>query len=204
MRYPVIASVEPGSPAQHAGLAAGDTILSFNGVDARNPTAIGRFLVPGGRIVFHLRRNGVRDVALRVAERPAGEDDPRLHVTMRANGIPGADFAPLAAALGPLALAHPLAASHALPLAGAQLARLNSGLAQVLRVRDAGVLVVDVAPGTAAHQAGLQPGDIIVRADSLDVTSPLAMLRAIQDASDRRVVLSVMRLGRTKRITLRW
>lgn len=203
MDYPVVASVEPNSPAQEAGFTAGDTILSFNGVDARNTLELGRFLRPGTRIRFAVRRNGAREISLRVIRRPRGVDEPRVRMTLQA-GEPIPPLAPLAAALGPLALARPLVPTRGMPLAGAQLARINAGLAEVLRMHGSGVLVVDVAPGTPATRSGLEPGDVILRANSLAVASPEGVLRAMQAARDRSVALEILRRGRTERLILRW
>lgn len=203
MRYPVVASVDPGSPAQHAGLTAGDTILAFNGIDARDPMALTRFLAPGTRVVFRVRHGRAREVALRVAARPARMGGPRVQVTMRTRELPTLAYAPLAA-LGPLALARPGGSGRVLPLAGAQLARITAGLAQALRVRDGGILVVDVAPGTPAMRAGLESGDVIVRADSVAIDSPLQMVRAMEAATDRRLALEVLRRGHVTRAALRW
>lgn len=203
LRYPVVASVEPGSPAARAGLGAGDTVLAFNGVDARNPAGIGRFLTPGARIVFRVRRERVRDVTLRVAPRPRGADDPRVSVTLETRELPALAYAPLAA-LGPVALARPSGPHRPLPIVGAQLAHLGAGLAAALRVPDSGILVVDVAPGTPAMRAGLESGDVIVRADSVTITSPAGMLRALQLATGRRMELSVLRRGQLQRLMLTW
>jgi S1-C subfamily serine protease len=98
----------------------------------------------------------------------------------------------------------PMRALRDAPLAGAQLAELNAGLASVLNVRDQGVLVVDVMPGSPAMTSGLEPGDVIVRADSIAVVSPVALIRAMRMASDHSVLIDLLRKGKTQRVTLRW
>lgn len=198
--YPVIVSVDPGSPAQAAGLVAGDTVLSYNDVDAEtNMLAVQRFLHPGQRLVVRVRRNGVRDVALTVAKRPSRA---RMRVSMSTQ-----EFAtvPAPSVLQmPIPIMAPLRVLRDAPLAGAQLAELNAGLASVLNVRDQGVLVVDVMPGSPAMSAGLEPGDVIVRADTVTVVSPVALIRAMRMATDRSVMLDLLRKGKTQRVTLRW
>ena len=72
--YPVIESIDPGSPAEKAGLQAGDILLSINKQDFRkNPIPLNSLLVPGQKVVFRYRRDNVaRMSTLTVAMRPAG------------------------------------------------------------------------------------------------------------------------------------
>lgn len=83
--YPAIVSVEPGSPAERAGLAAGDTVLAYNGKDVvSEPFPLYDMLRPGARLNMRVRRNGaVRNVAVTVGRRPA------THVTVQVGGHPG-------------------------------------------------------------------------------------------------------------------
>ncbi|MES2359847.1 MAG: PDZ domain-containing protein [Gemmatimonadota bacterium] len=202
--YPVVASVEPGSPAQAAGLVAGDTILAYNDVDASSdPVAMRPFLVAGRELVVKVRRNGVRRLTLTVARRSA-RNVYREGITVSSTsgaalplmyGVPS----------GPIAIAAPVASDReATPFAGAYLARLNAGLAHALNVRNFGVLVVDVSNGSDAAKAGLQSGDVITRADSIPVESPLGIMTALRLASDSSVTLDVTRRGRTQKITIHW
>ncbi|HEX6251754.1 MAG TPA: PDZ domain-containing protein [Gemmatimonadaceae bacterium] len=71
--YPVIVSVEPGSPAERAGLAAGDTVLAYNGKDVvAEPFPLYDMLKPGARLSMRVRRNNAtRTVNVTVGRRPA-------------------------------------------------------------------------------------------------------------------------------------
>jgi C-terminal processing protease CtpA/Prc len=84
--YPAIVSVEPGSPAERAGLSAGDTVLSYNGRDVvAEPFPLHDMLRPGARLDMRVRRNGaVRNVAVTVGRRPG------THVVVQ----PGVHYSP--------------------------------------------------------------------------------------------------------------
>ena len=62
--YPVVVSVEPASPAERAGLAAGDTLVAYDGRDLvkSEEVALDRLLVPGRTLKVTVRRGGKRVV----------------------------------------------------------------------------------------------------------------------------------------------
>ncbi|MGE0157852.1 MAG: PDZ domain-containing protein [Gemmatimonadales bacterium] len=86
-------------------------------------------------------------------------------------------------------------------VAGAELVDLRPGLAEYFRV-DAGVLVVDVAPGTPMATAGIQPGDVIVNLDRVPVRSVDAVRIGISRAGDT-LPLTLVRQGTTREVLLR-
>jgi serine protease Do len=203
LAYPVVASVDPGSPAQAAGLAAGDTILAYNDVDANeDPLAVKRFLKPGQELVVKVRRNGVNKFKLTVAKRNSSNVySERVTVSSSENaplplmsGIPD----------GPVAIAAPVASGREAPFSGAYLAQLNAGLASALKVRPSGVLVVDVSNGSSAMKSGLEAGDVITRADSISVASPLAIATAMRLAAGRSITIDVTRRGKSQKLTISW
>ena len=201
--YPVVASVEPGSPAQTAGLVAGDTIISYNNVDAQaDPLGVRRFLKPGQQIAVKVRRNGVRNLNLTVARRTA-RNAYREGVTVTTDETASLPLM-YGTPSGPIAIAASVAPGREAPFAGAYLARLNDGLASALSVQDSGVLVVDAGSGSAASRSGLQSGDVITRADSIAVKSPLEIMTALRLAADRSVKLTVLRHGKPETVTVRW
>jgi serine protease Do len=194
MQYPIVASVEPGSPAQTAGLVAGDTILAYNDIDAHtDPMAMRRFLRPGEQLTLKVRRNGVREVPLTVAKR-SQKNTFRVSVNAQevvSNAIPSV-----------IRIGEPV--PNATPFAGARIAQLNAGLANVLNVSEEGVLIVDVAPNTPALASGLEPGDIILRANNVAVPTAADLVRAVHAAPDHTVQLDVLRKGKPQKITLKW
>lgn len=65
MDPPVVTVVVPGSPAETAGLRAGDQILRIDDCDTREPCINWRQLVPGRRYQLRVRNGGQeRDVTL--------------------------------------------------------------------------------------------------------------------------------------------
>jgi serine protease Do len=58
--YPLVVSVEPASPAERAGLGAGDTLVAYGARDLvrDGPILLDRLLVPGDTLRVRLRRDG--------------------------------------------------------------------------------------------------------------------------------------------------
>jgi hypothetical protein len=86
-------------------------------------------------------------------------------------------------------------------VAGAELVDLRPGLAEYFQV-DAGVLVVDVAPGTPMATAGIVPGDVIVGLDRVPVHSVDALRMGISRAQDTLPV-TLIRRGASVEVLLR-
>ncbi len=85
-------------------------------------------------------------------------------------------------------------------VAGAQMVDLKPELATYFQVR-AGVLVVAVPEGTPAALAGIQPGDVIVRAGTVDVHSIEDLRTGLSEPGDT-LHLQLVRRGRTVRAVL--
>ena len=92
------------------------------------------------------------------------------------------------------------------PFAGAEFTQLNEDLADVLGLRAEGVFVTRVAEDSPARNAGLHGGDVILRADSIKIDTPIDLVRAIRGANDgdRSLMLEIIRKHKPEKITLRW
>jgi predicted metalloprotease with PDZ domain len=88
--------------------------------------------------------------------------------------------------------------------AGAELAEMNEGLSRYFGNVRTGALVIDVAANTPAARAGLEAGDVIVRAGGRDVNGPQDVRRALTRADDGRVALEVLRQGRRRELSMEW
>ena len=112
---PTVETVEPGSPAEKAGVSKGDEIILIGGENlVGRDIVFTRLLRPGARLPIRVRREGdTRDVLLVVTQRPPSLD----------NGCPYLDARIMAAFGDPLTVSTPLPASggivRAMPMPGA-------------------------------------------------------------------------------------
>jgi S1-C subfamily serine protease len=214
--YPVIESIDPGSPAERAGLQAGDILLSINKQDFRkNPIPLNSLLVPGKKVVFRYRRDNIAKMStLTVATRPAGTSarvqlsligpDPRLNresvegmarrVVSRVPLPPAVTVAPMVFGTG----------TPSIGIAGAELTQLNEGLRDFANLKGDGIFVINVTLGSPAGESGLRPGDLIVRADKELVQNPGQLIRLMMKAEDNSLILQILRKQKEQNLTLRW
>lgn len=88
-------------------------------------------------------------------------------------------------------------------LAGADLVVMEPELAEYFRGVRGGLLVLRVAPGTAAEQGGLRPGDVVTSAGGRPVGT-VEDLAALSIVPGRTLDLSVVRQGRVRTLTVPW
>ncbi|GLS39713.1 protease Do [Mesorhizobium tianshanense] len=146
----LVASVEPGGPADKAGIQAGDVITRFNGKDIQSVhdlTLAAASQKPGTKTTLTRNRRGSQqEIALTVGQR----DDEEVQTGAVPN--PQAADARLGLSLSPI------------PDEARQQLRLQPGTT--------GVFVQDVAPNSLAATNGFRPGDVIVSANNRNVTQP--------------------------------
>lgn len=168
----IVARVEPGAPAEAAGIEAGDVILSVDGEAAGDPRQISRSvagLSPGTEVPVTVFRDGERiEVTLTLAQRDA-PDGP-------AEAAPEETGARMGVAVAPVP----------------ELMRRSLGLAA-----DEAVAVQSVQPGSPAAQAGLRQGDVILSAAGDGVASAETLSSAWAEAREagRPLLLQVSREG---------
>lgn len=203
--YPRIALVEPGSPAERAGVAEGDTLLALNGSDVRSSELeLTALLVPGRRLSVRVRREG-RPLDFRVVVAPT----PAYVISrmMPMPEVPGMPPLPSMPAMTAMPEWRALSAMSATPLdgvAGARLESVSQGLGRALGTKY-GVLVLQSAPGSPAYESGLRDGDVILRADQLPVRSVSDLRQTLEEADgDKGVRLVLLREHKQREITLRW
>jgi serine protease Do len=158
-RGAIVSQVEPNSPAAKAGLKVGDLIT---GIDGREVSDAGQLQVvvgqtrPGNTVKLHVLRDGKSmelPVTLeKMGARDQGEDES-------ANSEAGK------------------------PRWGVGLADITPEVRQQLRASSEvkGAVIERVLPGSAADNAGLRPGDIIVSVNRHDMQSAADVQKALAD-----------------------
>jgi len=234
LAHPAIVSVEPGSPAERAGLVPSDTLIAYDGMDVSDTDiAITRLLQPNRRVLVRVRRDGrTVDIPVRIADMPSRiairrelsvEMAPPPPTSLPSVSFPRPPMAPRGvmssaaalpgAALAPTPPAAPVATPRVMPgfpavagVAGAQLVAITEGLGRAIGVRR-GVLVTYAPVGTPAYRSGLRDGDVITRAGGQPVSTVADLRARVADAVDNgehSLALELMRGKRARAGTLRW
>ncbi len=215
---PRLLSIEPGSPAQRAGLEANDVLLSIGGNDARKPVPLGTLLKPGAKLSVRVLREGRdREFTVNVAKRPdnygspcAGLDDmlanarvpqatflprtptraaPRTSTVIVSEGGTGAEQRFPSSGF---VFMTPFAAAGPNLIGGAQFLTLDAQWRETLGV-DKGLLVLSVAAGSPAETAGLRKSDVIVAVGDSAVTSVAELWRMVNQSGTDGLTLRVQR-----------
>jgi len=172
--YPMVETVDVGSPAARAGLSAGDTLVAYNGRDVTQSAVNYAELITAGTTVrVRVRRSGKpREVPVVVDARRDEERAGPARMILR--GVP------LSSPSIPTSMLNP---SGVTVLAGAQFATMDTEFAQSLGL-EPGVLVLRVPTGTPAADAGLRSGDVVRAVNGRVVRDVVELRRALAVSRD--------------------
>jgi S1-C subfamily serine protease len=220
--YPVVTTVASGSPAAKAGVIAGDVLVSFNSHDMRGGSLqMKKWLRPGAPFVLRLRRNDETRVVRGILGKVPQNWDKRVVVElsmpeqMEMRTMSPAREPTASTGLRRVRMPAPPPSSVLLPalgygggvypFVGAEFCALNEDLSDLLGVKQEGVFVMNVAEGSPARISGLRGGDVILKADSIKIETPIDLVRAIRAARpDNTVDLQIIRKHKPQTLTLRW
>lgn len=203
--YPVVVTVDPGSPAASAGVAAGDTIIAFNDRDLRRYAfPIRAMIQPGKTFVIRARRGKERVYKLLVAERPADHRE-WVELTMKPL-LPGVPEPPFVLTPGPMraGIRMTLPRNSLMPIAGAEVRALSVDLAKMLGIRARGLFIVNVLEASPAKEAGLRDGDVLLRAAEQLLMTPQDLQEVMRADINRSLKLEILRQKKTQTVVLRW
>ena len=168
----LVSSVEPGGPADKAGIQPGDIILKFNGQTVDAATDLPRMVgdtKPGTKATVTIWRKGAtRDLPITIAEMQSDK-------SAKADQKKAPEPKPRA--------------SNALGLAVTDLSA-----DQLSQLKIKGGVMVDSVDGPAAR-AGLQKGDIILRVGDTDITSAKQFLEVTSHLDPQKMVAILVRRG---------
>lgn len=220
--YPVVVSVDPGSPAARAGLLAGDTIVAFNDYDPRKSPFPMRSMIQPGKIFFvRIKRAGTTKTArVRVVERTNDHPEtleialkptsPRISQPIGVHTRTQIFLAPTPAPSpvnGLVGVAVPgvgfVMGATRTAVAGAEVRRLSAEMGEALGVRSPGLFVVSVANGSPAEEWGFRDGDVLLRASNTSLLTPQDFIELIRSARDREVRVEIVRKRQAQAVVLK-
>jgi serine protease Do len=165
----LVSEVLNGTPAEKAGLEPGDVIVGYDGKPIEQsrdlPILVAETLV-GTKVALDVYRGG-KKIALNVTIGRLEEDRP---VTSRRGGTGGL-------------------------LLGMRVAELDDESREQygLDRKATGVVVVQVAPGSPAHAADIQPGDLILKVNRRPVKGVQEVEEILRKAGEGELVLFHLR-----------
>jgi serine protease Do len=176
----LVQDVAPDGPGAKAGLVAGDIVMERDGkpvadvVSFRNGIAASR---PGAAVKLAVWRSGKRvDLSVTLGELP---DDSKANAPRKQGKAPSSS-------------------SESESRIGLRLDDISPAQRERFSLNDTkGALVVGVAPGSAAAEAGLRPGDVITQIGNDAVANAADAQRAVQKAGKKVPLrLRIVREGR--------
>ena len=180
-----ITRVEDDSPASKAGLTAQDVVLEYQGQRVEGIDQFIRLVreTPSGRQVKMLVfRNGQ---PLHLTAAIASRKARSINIGEMRMSLPQVPEIRLGDVPRPLL-------NWRAALLGIEAESLNSQLAEYFGVEE-GVLVRSVSKGSAGEQAGLRAGDVIVKVEGKNVSSPSDVTSALRATNKTPMSVTVVR-----------
>lgn len=166
----LITNVQPNSPAEKAGLKAGDIILKFNGTPISRTSELLNYLnrtMPNQTVQLEiLRDDKKRNISATLTTAP--DDTPaKSDATAQAKG----------------------------PFLGVAIRNLSPVESSQLKLKG-GVLIQEVKRGGAAAQAGMTAGDVVTRINNKLITDTNDFVQAVSDLKKGQVArVGIIRQG---------
>jgi serine protease Do len=171
--------VRAGSPAEAAGVKAGDVVMEYEGQKIQGIEQFSRLVreTPSGRSVkLQIVRNGSAQVmtAKILAQTDRAAETARIVLTQERQDVPSSLM------------------TWRSPVLGVDAEPLFGQLAVYFGVGEA-VLVRAVASGSPAERAGLKAGDVITRVGKQAVTTPAEITARLRSVTTPTVQVVIMR-----------
>ncbi len=189
----LVAEVTKDGPAEAAGIKPGDVILTFNGRDVEEMRKLPRIVAEtpvGVDVPVEVWREGaLKKVTARIGE---------LEESEKAQVVPASKVE------GPSSTK-----TGRVEAVGLELSSLSDALRaeHAIGAEVEGVVVISADPNGPAAEKGLQPGDVIVEVDQVEVSKPSDVAEIVQKVIDagrkKSVLFTVNRQGSTRFVGLR-
>lgn len=167
----LVSDVTPGSPAEKAGISRGDVIIEYEGKkvdEVTDLTTMAAVTEPGTEVAMTLIHDGkTKDVTVKLTEFPEEEVPAEVQEKVEEQ-------------------------------LGLSVKELNPQIVKRFNLEvDKGVIIADVAEGSAAEDAGLRPGDVILEIDKNHITSLKDYTSAISQGKPGGTMLFLVKRGDT-------
>ena len=210
--------VDHDAPAGKVGLQLHDVIVSLNGQTVTGAESLRRMIHDAGAgagISLAVLRGG-RQITVNATLAYRGEVEREAVARMEAADPPVSEDAPVVDEFGGGDVADSVAPDtssrsrnflaqvlHTTPFTGLSLKAMEPQLAGFFGAPvGVGLLVEMVTPNSPAAAAGLRAGDVILKADSIEVKSTSAWVRQLHESRGRGIALVILRDKQEQRIML--
>ena len=201
-----VQAVLPESPAEKAGLKKGDVILTFQDTAVMGVAQLTRLVreTPAGRLVrLDVFRDGsTQTMEVELEKGRAGHDFRKIVRKIEIPHIEIPDFEVPDIDIDSPHIVDNILSMHGTVLLGVSVESLNGQLREFFGVEgENGVLVRSVKEESAAAEAGVRAGDVILQIDDEGIDGPGELRRALRERRGQDVDITVMRERRERTLT---